>query len=29
LIAFIVYKPQGLMNILERKYEQIELDVKV
>jgi len=29
LIAFIVFKPQGLMNILERKYQQVELDVKV
>jgi branched-chain amino acid transport system permease protein len=29
LIAFIVFKPQGLMNVLERKYQQVELDVKV
>jgi branched-chain amino acid transport system permease protein len=29
LIAFIVFKPEGLMNYLERKYHQFELDVKV
>jgi branched-chain amino acid transport system permease protein len=29
LIAFIVFKPEGLMKYLERKYHQFELDVKV
>lgn len=29
LIAFIVFKPEGLMNYLERKYEQFEVDVNV
>ena len=29
LIGFIVYKPEGLMNYLQRKYHQFELWVKV